>query len=1000
MDIRNLTNKKPQLAILHTKNLSKQFSMKSEKRIKTTTSDSNRSVDTKKILTDFYDSCKRRKITSQFIHERNKSQQHQNESLFQSIDSWRSFRQQTSTSHVSPPNKFFLFNTCEKVLCQKSNGSKRIQTQYAEKLFLQQLNSNNKQELLLKIEQYIRDYFTDECREMANLFDTFMRELNSQISDQKFQLTLHEKQLEIQKLDEIIKMNTNHTWAHQDMERQLKQLQSQHCEQMNLIAKYENENKDLQIRNNQLKQQLDIKQKEIVLKNKKIKELGYEVLQLQRKLEYVENKVQKDHRQSIQQIRYSIFQSQQIGSNSNLSQTGNNNNNQPNKFTPLIEELVEDSSPSLTEQEDEEEKELNQIEFNTERIVETREKESQVEYDIINNYTKEQDTQTCLKLVERKFDDLTQDLCEQALNFIDFLNVHQDKVEIDMNQVNANLSNINLEKVSDEEIVKYFDQQALLQSNLQLSTASQNHSQLVKQPSIRGNMKRTSMIIDRPSIQNQQQLPNQIKIKSMITFIKMQGSKMKQLETQLKEGMQQIEGLKLINNNLEDHNKEIKEQNSKLLDQITNLHVKVNDLENQIMSDAMDINQVLSQQEKRPPNIKQNTFAQRKTKKAAPHLGQKITISYDFQKNQSKLLIEKIKSKSMGKFSNYLPLKLVLKMITTFYFEKISNQKENKQLRDQDMSSYIYNYYLQQFGYTKVTEQRFMILVLSVKKYISIVRVNLFAKFMNLLEEKSNYRVEELQRYLEALEYVSNIQNLGIAIKDNEQEQKHYIPYVRALAYLGQLQNFNFTQEELNYLKLELENQKEIDPKNMNKAGIIDFDLLMIRVLTIFRNNVEKTKLYVINAFAACDLDGNGMCNIDEWLLLIRHIEPEKFDEEKFIDIFEEFADLVEEDEKNLSFDRFSILCMEHELFSDAQQNKFLRVKSNQEADQKLEQIKQNWGQIYMEQLKRLNEIKMEENEKQKWQKILGVLDKKLSDQHSSKKPLLIAYKIFLEESK
>lgn len=33
----------------------------------------------------------------------------------------------------------------------------------------------------------------------------------------------------------------------------------------------------------------------------------------------------------------------------------------------------------------------------------------------------------------------------------------------------------------------------------------------------------------------------------------------------------------------------------------------------------------------------------------------------------------------------------------------------------------------------------------------------MFAKFMNLLEEKSNYRVEELQRYLEALEYVTNI---------------------------------------------------------------------------------------------------------------------------------------------------------------------------------------------------------------------------------------------------
>lgn len=60
------------------------------------------------------------------------------------------------------------------------------------------------------------------------------------------------------------------------------------------------------------------------------------------------------------------------------------------------------------------------------------------------------------------------------------------------------------------------------------------------------------------------------------------------------------------------------------------------------------------------------------------------------------------------------------------------------------------------------------------------------------------------------------------------------------------------------------------------------------------------------------------MCNIDEWLLLNRHIEIEKYDEDKLVDAFEENADLVVEEEKNLSFETFSILCMSLELFSDA----------------------------------------------------------------------------------
>lgn len=76
----------------------------------------------------------------------------------------------------------------------------------------------------------------------------------------------------------------------------------------------------------------------------------------------------------------------------------------------------------------------------------------------------------------------------------------------------------------------------------------------------------------------------------------------------------------------------------------------------------------------------------------------------------------------------------------------------------------------------------------------------------------------------------------------------------------------------MNYLKQEIEVLKEVDDKN--KGGIIDFDLMMIRVLIVFRNNIEKTKLYVINAFNACDLDGNGFVDIEEWLLLNKYIEP------------------------------------------------------------------------------------------------------------------------------
>lgn len=67
---------------------------------------------------------------------------------------------------------------------------------------------------------------------------------------------------------------------------------------------------------------------------------------------------------------------------------------------------------------------------------------------------------------------------------------------------------------------------------------------------------------------------------------------------------------------------------------------------------------------------------------------------------------------------------------------------------------------------------------------------------------------------------------------------------------------------------------KEIDPKT--KQGIIDFDQFMINLFVKYKILVSRAKEYVINAFAACDLDGNGMCNFEEWHLLIRHIEPDR----------------------------------------------------------------------------------------------------------------------------
>jgi hypothetical protein len=46
------------------------------------------------------------------------------------------------------------------------------------------------------------------------------------------------------------------------------------------------------------------------------------------------------------------------------------------------------------------------------------------------------------------------------------------------------------------------------------------------------------------------------------------------------------------------------------------------------------------------------------------------------------------------------------------------------------------------------------------------------------------------------------------------------------------------------------------EPDSKNKAGIIDFDAFMAKMLAKYRFIVNRAKSYVIHAFAACDLDG------------------------------------------------------------------------------------------------------------------------------------------------
>ncbi|CAD8141379.1 unnamed protein product [Paramecium pentaurelia] len=953
--------------------------------------------------------------TSQFLERRNKSNSNALKSILQSQQHCEFIKLQSPKSNKCSQTIF------QKLINSQDNVSKRHQILEIERNFTKSINNENRSEYLQKMEGFIKDLLFEEFRELSFLFSSFIKEMQFNLAEQQTQLMYNQRQQEKVNLDNIsiqkqqfLEKITNLELIISSKDKKLNEIKENNL-------KFEKDISELINRNSTLIQKVEQRNKIINKNDKMIKQQESEISILRQKIQCYENKLHQSY-ETISQLNLlqnnkqsnNYLLNRQSTTQLNRQQTSFINRQQTIQLNrqqtvqthspKLLDTEDQNDSPlsdSLNEQQQQEEEQLNQLEINFERIIKQAQKEQQVEVDLLPFYTKEIEIQTELTLIDSQFDIIQQSNISNAVKYTEFI----EKVGRKGSE----------ESLIDQIIDETYDQLDVTQNHKKNIEMNKSQFSMIKSgysqngQNIQQQQMPTLTRCDSNIINNQVPLKKDPKSKQVLSFITFLKTRMQQQEQELHYNSEQITQYELNIQNVNMQMDELQKENERLQIQLAQMNSKIqlsqlSQSQSELKQQDDDVHQsqdslVVNSQKRLSVLVKQGTFKDTKKQRKAPQLGQKVVISYDFQKDQSKKIIEKLKNKQMQKFNNFMPIKLVLKYITTLYNEKLQSQKEYKQIRDQDMGSYIYNYYLQQFGFTKVTEQKYQVLLLSVKKNIKIVRINMFARFMGLLEQNVNYTIEEQQKYLEAWDFMNNQQNLGQSLKDNESEMKMYVPFVRALSYVGQL-IFSPQNEELFSLKHEIEQLKENDPKNINKQGIIDFDLMMIKVLQVFRNTVEKTKLYVINAFAASDLDGNGMCNLDEFLILNKYIEADKYDEDKWIEIFDDNADIITEEERALSFERFSILCMEYNLFSDQAQNKFLQIKHNNDCQVKFEQLREQWPKDYINFNQKLQNAQIDEHYKEQWSKILEVLNQKILENPEQKKPLLIAYKIFLNESK
>lgn len=361
--------------------------------------------------------------------------------------------------------------------------------------------------------------------------------------------------------------------------------------------------------------------------------------------------------------------------------------------------------------------------------------------------------------------------------------------------------------------------------------------------------------------------------------------------------------------------------------------------------------------------------------------------------HNAKNLISKL---NMGKFQNFknpMSLKTVMRTIYTLYIDRMEEVLNKPETKNLPFCEYVYNYYLQVFGIKNISEKKFTYFILSLKCHIQYFRVNLFSRFIGLIEHQK-YDEDLIAIYFEGMRSLET-STKGYPIKNKDSSVRFYYPYIRAIDFLNQLFADKIPRHDLLEFRKSLDKLKEPDPNSLNSA-IIDLDMFMDKVIEKYSVIVTGNKQYVIDAFKACDLDGNNTCSVNEFLLLNRYLEPGQFELSTCIKRFFDNADTIIGKEQNMSFNKFAVVSTNFNLFSEKSQNDFLGVADRTDLETQFKRLQKDWKEKFPALSRKLDKFdSLTPEETKNWRTILEVLNTRIAVETIVEiRPTLIALKM------
>lgn len=361
------------------------------------------------------------------------------------------------------------------------------------------------------------------------------------------------------------------------------------------------------------------------------------------------------------------------------------------------------------------------------------------------------------------------------------------------------------------------------------------------------------------------------------------------------------------------------------------------------------------------------------------------------------MMIRKIGMTPAFKLKHAMFKKMLLKLITSFYEDKIKDPTSKI-----EYGVYVYSLLMKKYMMKKAAQNRFKHLLSSCVKYKNINRVRIFGRFIGLY---GAFDLNDLNFYL------TNAQNLklGLAGKlfvNSETSEQHLTQYGRCLECLKYVsKSFPPTETQDLYHKLDL--MKHVDKQS--KITVVDIDEFLEVVIEKHHSHKSESYTFLKYIYDSADviskqLNEDGYLQHREFSLLIRNLSNIPVSEGNRL--FEAFAEnfLSENDleVRAISLENFVELHATNPIFTQEKVAEFTGVKNDLEAEGKLEGVHEELEVRLNEIQWRLSESKELGEYQEEFSNLLETLRLKIYSYNkcSNPKAVWLCLRLLEEESK